>query len=278
MPGQRTFANRTSRKSAARAATAIRLARRSRRSIFVAKALPSRTPQAGAGRKTRKRGQGYSLSLTPMLMLSPAGGPCPPRAGEPLICPTRFRSGGIPLQPPSAPSPSPPSYPPPGPYGPPYPGYGPPYGPPPPKKDNTVLIVVLIIVVVGVVLLAIVLAYLAVFLGGIQGPDATRFLGVNVSRSADGTNWTLTVTAVHSGLSTLDAKLAIFSTGGSTVLPATAFAFLNYFTDGAAFEGTGGNVVRVGDRLLISTVTYPSGYQAQISDSSGLLFVGTLTG
>ena len=108
-----------------------------------------------------------------------------------------------------------------------------------------------------------------------RGP-ASRVIGVSLSRSADGTNWTVVLTTVPPGLSTSDASLAIFDAGGATALLAEPFSSLSYTQDGAVFVGDGDALVEVAERLLISASRYPLGYRIEIRDSLGLLFTGTL--
>lgn len=103
-----------------------------------------------------------------------------------------------------------------------------------------------------------------------------RTMGVSISPSADGTNWTLLFVSVPSGLSTATTTLAIFDTGGAPVLAATSFATLSYGTHRAAYFGDADGTVEVGERLLISTSTYPTGYQVEIADNTRRLFSGTL--
>lgn len=151
--------------------------------------------------------------------------------------------------------------------------------PPPPSTSNaTVLVVVLVIVV------AVVLAGVVALLVGAQivrtvppGSGNPRFMGISVSRSGDGTNWSLLITSVPSGLAPSGVRLAVLTSGGSVALASTAFAFLSYPTDRAVYVQTQpGGTVAAGDRLLISTSAYPPGYSFQIADSTGVLAAGAL--
>lgn len=109
------------------------------------------------------------------------------------------------------------------------------------------------------------------------GPAGPRSMGVSISRSADGTNWTLVMATVPAGLTTSDTVLAIYDTGGATAMPAEAFATLSYSQDGV-FYGTNDSdgILDVAEYLLLSTSRYPTGYRVTIADSQGLLFAGTL--
>jgi len=109
-----------------------------------------------------------------------------------------------------------------------------------------------------------------------QGP---RAMGVNIGRSTDGTNWILTIMSTPSGLMTSAVGLTITTSVGLTALNSTAFASLtsgSWSTNHAQFIGTGGGAIIVGDRLLISTSTYPAGYAVEIADTQGILYAHAL--
>ncbi|HKZ89648.1 MAG TPA: hypothetical protein VJ300_05250 [Thermoplasmata archaeon] len=108
-----------------------------------------------------------------------------------------------------------------------------------------------------------------------EGP-APRDIGASISLSADGTNWTVFITTVPPGLAASDTFLGIFNPGGATALPYETFNSLSYAQDGAVFVGDGDSIVELGERLLISTIQYPTGYRIEIRDSLGLLYVGML--
>ncbi|TLZ41108.1 MAG: hypothetical protein E6K19_08975 [Methanobacteriota archaeon] len=102
-------------------------------------------------------------------------------------------------------------------------------------------------------------------------------MGISIGVSSDGTNWILVIFSSPRQLATSEAKLAIFSSSGTLVFPPKAFSLLNYSTDRAAFFSTGnGTSVLVGDRLLISTASFPVGDQVQITGLTRILFTGTL--
>src|SRR3989449_3944814 len=117
-------------------------------------------------------------------------------------------------------------------------------------------------------------------ISGMTWTTGPRVMGVNIGRSGDGTNWTLLITTTPSGLTTSAVKLTITTSGGLTSLSPTAFASLtsaSWNANKAQFVGTGGTTIVVGDRVLISTTTYPSGYAVQIADSQGILYAHALT-
>src|SRR5437879_12141075 len=97
---------------------------------------------------------------------------------------------------------------------------------------------------------------------------------VNIARPGDGTNWTLLITSTPARLTTSAVKLTITTSANLTALGPIAFSALtpgSWSTNHAQFVGTGGKTIVVGDRLLISTTAYPSGYSVPIADSQGVL-------
>src|SRR5437867_5930527 len=68
--------------------------------------------------------------------------------------------------------------------------------------------------------------------------------------------------------------------GANTVVNNIAFASLtagNWNTNKAQFIGSGGTTLIVGDRLVISTTSYPAGDQVLIADSLGFLYSHALS-
>ncbi len=158
------------------------------------------------------------------------------------------------------------------------------------RKDEAAVspvIATILMVAITVVLAAV----LYVMVSGLLTPTGggPRAIGVLPGRSQDGTNWTLTFTSVPSGLTTTGTKLTIITGGGATALTGTAFSVLtsaNYGATGctpsatcqraAYIQSVVGSAVGVGDRVLISTATYPTGYTYQLSDGTSILAAGTL--
>src|SRR3989442_15467625 len=92
--------------------------------------------------------------------------------------------------------------------------------PPAPAPRATGNLTAIVVVLVIVILVA--LAGVAAALVGRQisiTPPSPRGMGAVVARSADGTNWTLTITSVPTGLIPSTAKLAILTRGGRKGLP-----------------------------------------------------------
>src|SRR3989454_133855 len=134
----------------------------------------------------------------------------------------------------------------------------PPMWPPAPAPRATGNLTAIVVVLVIVILVA--LAGVAAVLVGRQisiTPPSPRVMGVVVARSADGTNWTLTITSVPTGLFPSTAKLAILTSGGAIALAPTPFASLNYPSQRATYvQSQPGGPVAVGDRHSHSIATH----------------------
>src|SRR3989442_8301991 len=149
------------------------------------------------------------------------------------------------------------------------------------RKDEAAVspvIATILMVAITVVLAAV----LYVMVSGLLTPtgQGPRVMGVNIVRTGDGTKWSVLIWTSAICLSALAVKLTITTSGGLTSLSPTAFASLtsaSWNANKAQFVGTGGTTIVVGDRVLISTTTYPSGYAVQIADSQGILYAHALT-
>src|SRR2546426_11217926 len=88
-------------------------------------------------------------------------------------------------------------------------------------------------------------------------------------------------TTLFRSLTTSAVKLTITTGGGAnTVVNNIAFSSLtstNWNTNKAQFIGSGGSTVIVGDRVVVSTTSYPPGYQVLIADSQGILYSHALS-
>ncbi len=127
----------------------------------------------------------------------------------------------------------------------------------------TILLVAITVILAGV---------LYIMLSGllIPGQSGPRAMGIGLTKSADGMNWTLTVVSTPQGLTQSEARLTIFAPNGSVMLSKT-FLEPGYTTDGAGFVGTG-SMVAVGDRLLVDAARYGTGYEVQIADATSVLY------
>src|SRR2546422_11104195 len=104
-------------------------------------------------------------------------------------------------------------------------------------------------------------------------------MGLNIGRSCFFFNDTATTEIYTLSLPDALPNLTITTTGGLTALNPIALSSLtsgSWNTNKAQFVGTGGTTIVVGDRVLISTTTYPSGYGVQIADSQGILYAHAL--
>src|SRR3989449_1816341 len=132
------------------------------------------------------------------------------------------------------------------------------------RKDEAAVspvIATILMVAITVVLAAV----LYVMVSGLLTPtgQGPRVMGVNISPSGDGTNWTLLITTTPTGLTTSAVKLTITTGGGAnTVVNNIALARqstrLNYshsYKSNAVLCLT----IKIGDRLLVSTTSYPAG-------------------
>src|SRR2546421_6205932 len=142
-----------------------------------------------------------------------------------------------------------------------------------------VFIADLLMVAITVVLAAV----LYVMVSGLLTPtgQGPRVMVVNIGRAVDGPIWTRLNTSTLPSLTTSAVKLTVTTGGGAnTVVNNIAFASLtagNWNTNKAQFIGSGGTTLIVGDRLVISTTSYPAGYQVLIADSQGILYSHALS-
>ena len=127
----------------------------------------------------------------------------------------------------------------------------------------TILLVAITVILAGVLYVLISSLFKPV------GPGP-RVLGISLTKSGDGLNWTLTVVTTPVGLVTSQVRLTIFMPSGGTTLSKT-LTTLSYSPDGAVFLGSGSSVA-VGDRILIDANRYPTRYQVQIEDSTSVLY------
>jgi len=127
----------------------------------------------------------------------------------------------------------------------------------------TILLVAITVILAGVLYVLISSLFKPV------GPGP-RVLGISLTKSGDGLNWTLTVVTTPVGLVTSQVRLTIFAPSGATTLSKT-LTTLSYSTDGAVFAGSG-STIAVGDRILIDATRFPTRYQVEIEDSTSVLY------
>ncbi len=105
-------------------------------------------------------------------------------------------------------------------------------------------------------------------------PPTPRAIGIAVTKSADGSNWVLTFTAVPTGLSNGTTLLTVVNSSGQTVVAWTALGSLYtspYRMSIAYIPATGTGDLSAGDRVLLAVAAYPTGDQFQISNSGSIL-------
>jgi len=102
-------------------------------------------------------------------------------------------------------------------------------------------------------------------------------LGVNVGRSTDGSNWTITIASTPSGRLLTTTNLMIKRADGSVALASAPLStYTAAETNGVRYLQVSPTAtsVAVGDSMLVSTSTYPTGYRFEIIGGGQVLAVG----
>ena len=139
------------------------------------------------------------------------------------------------------------------------------------REGVSPVIATILLVAITVVLAAV----LYVMVSGLLTPvgNGPQIMGVVLSKTGDGKNWSLEIASTPLGLTPGSVHLQLISPGGQTAVYKT-FSALSWPADGAVYFGNG-TVIAAGDRLLIDAVRYPIDYQVLIS-STTILYSGTL--
>jgi len=139
------------------------------------------------------------------------------------------------------------------------------------REGVSPVIATILLVAITVVLAAV----LYVMVSGLLTPvgNGPQIMGVVLSKTGDGKNWSLEIASTPLGLTPGSVHLQLISPGGQTAVYKT-FSALSWPADGAAYFGNGTAIV-AGDRLLVDAVRYPIDYQVLIS-SATILYSGTL--
>lgn len=126
------------------------------------------------------------------------------------------------------------------------------------------------------ILILLLLALL--FLGIVTTPSQPpRALGVAVTKSADGTNWTLQFIAVPTGLSQNATTLSLYAAGGSTLLGATPlYQLKGAGINGVVYQPLATGTCSAGDTVLVLVSRYPTGTQYSIANGGSVLASGVL--
>lgn len=139
------------------------------------------------------------------------------------------------------------------------------------ERGVSPVIATILLVAITVVLAAV----LYVMVSSLFRPvdNGPRALGIALTKSGNGLNWTLTVVTTPVGLAASQVRLTIFAPSGATNVSKT-FNSLTYSTDGAVFIG--GSTIAPTDRILIDANRYPTRYSVQIEDSISVLYTTIL--
>ena len=130
----------------------------------------------------------------------------------------------------------------------------------------TILLVAITVVLAGV---------LYIMVSGLISPTSNgpQLMGVVVSKTTDGKNWTLQIVSTPPGLTPSTVHLQIVAPNGTSIVYKT-FSALNWVADGASYMGNGMSI-RAGDQLFVDVARFPLNYQVMISAST-ILYNGFL--
>ncbi len=152
-----------------------------------------------------------------------------------------------------------------------------PAGAPPPRDRGPSEATAIVVAVVFFAILAFVGAsWLAAWIQDQAPPQYPRAMGLSVAKSADGTNWTLTVSSTTSDGTPSSTYLTATDGRGRTLLPLTAFSSLttaNWSANHAVYADANPGNPRVasGDALYLRWISYPPGSFVTILDNAGSL-------
>jgi len=146
------------------------------------------------------------------------------------------------------------------------------------KDEQAVSPVIATILMVAITVVLAAVLYVMVS-GLISGPGATPTAwGVNIGRSSDTTNWTLTFTSIQTSAATSGVFITIKNAAGASVTGATNVPFSTIATGGATgynamyFAPNTAGSVSTGDTLRLSAVSYPTGYQVVIVSGTSIVY------
>lgn len=170
------------------------------------------------------------------------------------------------------------------------PGYVPYVPMAPPPQNRTAMIVVIVILVVVVATIGTSALLYVMVSGLIQGPSFQPIgVGMTVSRSTDGTNWTITFTSVPSNFNPSVAEFSLSTQSGVQALPDTPLSSLGggmvSLSNGLGslyvrYRGSTSGSVIAGDTISVGAMTSlgstTTGYQARLIFAAGIVWSGTL--
>ncbi len=111
--------------------------------------------------------------------------------------------------------------------------------------------------------------------------------GINLGKSGDGSNWTLSFTTVPSGALQANTFVTVTTGSGAAISTATNVAMLNiraggsgtgygmYYTPLTTITGPSAPIT-AGDTLRLSVAVFPSGYTVQITSGTSVVYTHTL--
>ena len=139
-------------------------------------------------------------------------------------------------------------------------------------RDAVSAVIATILLVAMTVVLA---AVLYIMVSGLFTSTGTgpQIMGVAVSKTTDGTNWTLQIVSTPLGLTPAMVHLQLVAPNGTSIVYKT-FSALNWVADGASYMGSGTSI-RAGDQLFVDVARFPLNYQVMISAST-ILYSGFL--
>jgi len=150
------------------------------------------------------------------------------------------------------------------------------------KDEQAVSPVIATILMVAITVVLAAVLYVMVS-GLISGPGGTPTAwGVNIGKSGDQSNWTLTFTSIPSSAATNSVFITIRNAAGAAVTGATNVMFSTIATGGAGgynamyFAPSSNGLVSTGDVLRLSAVSYPTGYQVQIVSGTSVVYTHAL--
>ena len=156
------------------------------------------------------------------------------------------------------------------------------------KDEDAVSPVIATILMVAITVVLAAVLYVMVS-GLITTPTSpSTGWGINLGKSTDGTNWTLSMTTVPSGSGPSTVYVTVTTGSGATITSAVQVSLTTIATGGQ----TNGNQlgygmywtplksgsVSAGDTVRLSTAVYPSGYTVQVMSGSSVVYTHTLSG
>ncbi len=127
------------------------------------------------------------------------------------------------------------------------------------------------------VFMALLMLLIMILFFGLITPPTTISIGVAKTRTPDGTNWTLTFTAVPTGLTQNATTLSLTSANGIALLNATSlYALKSPGRDEVVyFPLQSSPLVSAGDHVTAAVSRYPTGTRWSIANAGRILASGT---